>query len=201
VLLPSRLTTLSKRIFRIAAGHHFSLLLSDQGTLFVTGDNSSGQLGLPRNKSTALLPTAFPHLDGSLIVRVSAGRHAGAITDKGELFIWGPTTYGKFHEPQLLGLMTSEKFSDLQIGSNFGVAVGRSGELYSWGNNVSGELGVGDFSEKKTGIFPINFLKDKRVLTFSCGENHVIAIGEVCTADKGKSLITIKNKFQQNLLI
>lgn len=49
--------------------------------------------------------------------------------------------------------------------------------MYSWGSNSCGELGLGDFSNRVE-ITPIPYLSEKNVINFSCGESHVIALGQ-----------------------
>jgi hypothetical protein len=51
------------------------------------------------------------------------------------------------------------------------------GALYVWGSNESGELGVGDFSER-VAPFPLLSLKDRKVLQISTGGAFTIAVGE-----------------------
>lgn len=50
-------------------------------------------------------------------------------------------------------------------------------ELYAWGANTYGELGLGDFKSRME-LCQIGYLIGKKVLNFSCGETHVMAIGQ-----------------------
>ena len=68
------------------------------------------------------------------------------MSSKGELFIWGSGTFGKFFKPKLMNI--NVKFSDMDIGGSFGCGIDVKGKVWSWGSNTSGELGVGDYNQR-----------------------------------------------------
>ena len=49
--------------------------------------------------------------------------------------------------------------------------------LYSWGNNSNGELGIGDYDLRVTPTL-VSFLQGKRISKIACGSNFAIALGE-----------------------
>lgn len=61
-------------------------------------------------------------------------------------------------------------------GSTLGAAIDVKGLLWTWGSNVSGELGVGD-NEPKVHPHPVTALKKKQVTTIACGSQFIVALG------------------------
>ena len=48
--------------------------------------------------------------------------------------------------------------------------------LWTWGQNSSGELGIGD-NEPKPLPYPVIALKKKHVTQVACGESFIVALG------------------------
>jgi X-linked retinitis pigmentosa GTPase regulator len=72
---------------------------------------------------------------------VSCGNHSAAISEEKELYIWGTGPFGQYFSPMKV---INQKVKRVWTGTTFGLAEGISGELYSWGSNVSGQLGHGN---------------------------------------------------------
>jgi alpha-tubulin suppressor-like RCC1 family protein len=58
------------------------------------------------------------------------------------------------------------------LGETFAAEI-KNGELYAWGNNIFGQLGLGD-TLPKTGVFKVNTETDWKQI--SAGTNHALAI-------------------------
>ena len=65
----------------------------------------------------------------------------------------------------------------MSIGGCFGAAIDRDGQMWTWGSNSNGELGVGDY-EARPSPFPVMQLRKKRVFAVACGGSFAIALGE-----------------------
>jgi hypothetical protein len=83
------------RVDSAACGDAFTLLLSTDGSLYATGSNSDGQLGVhesdvPRGASTRTPTLVEPPngIDAFVSVRCGA-RHASALADDGAVYLWG----------------------------------------------------------------------------------------------------------------
>ena len=170
-LLP-RAIPMNEKIEYAACGVFHTLILSRSGKVYATGGNSYGQLGIG-GKRSVLSPMKVESLEKYNITKVSAGHHSAAITDKGDLFIWGTGAFGEYDTPTLFSTL---KATDISIGSTFGVLLDTNGNLYSWGTNSNGELGIGDFEIRKTPSL-IKGLQGKIVTKVSCGGSYVIALG------------------------
>ena len=66
---------------------------------------------------------------------------------------------------------------DFQIGrSGFLTLLTREGQIYTWGNNDSGQLGQRDQIQRQT-PHRVEALEGKRVTSISAGNEYVIALG------------------------
>ena len=67
------------------------------------------------------------------------------------------------------------------------------GFVYTWGENQTGQLGLGDFSTRKLPT-KINQLRKKRVCMVSCGAGFVAALGKDVPEGYQKPKKTKRNK-------
>ena len=123
------------------------------------------------------MPVRIEDLDRHNIVKIACGHHSAALTDKGEIFIWGTGIFGEHLSP-IQFTQNGVLFRDIDIGGFFGAAIDENRLVWTWGSNTSGELGLGDF-EPKIAPFPNMSLQSKRVSQLSCGGSFVIALGKV----------------------
>ena len=155
---------------QVACGVFHSLVLTCNGKVLAMGGNSFGQLGNGSKKSCSKPERVL--IEGSA-VKVACGSHSAAINDRGLLFVWGTGVFGEYLTPTRLSIGMCK---DISIGGNFGIALDLNGELYSWGANSNGELGVGD-NEPRLSPTLVTQLKGKHVKKLSAGGNYVIALG------------------------
>jgi len=141
----------------VAAGGAHSLALQADGTLWAWGDNTSGQLGDPlivgsintpnQVANAGILPPSNTGWRG-----IAAGAsHTLALQADGTLWSWGANFYGQLGNGNTAGQASpvqvlnpgAAPFVALASGSGHSVARQADGTLWSWGNNTSGELGIG----------------------------------------------------------
>ena len=172
----------NKSVMQVAAGDEHTMIVTADGLVFATGDNSKGQLGVGDTENR-LVPTLVTwQLQGKAAVNVAAGdRHTLCITADCSLFSWGGNDRGQLgvgdtqerHLPTLALCITSD------------------GSLFSWGMNHSGQLGVGDAENRRIPTL-VTGLQGKQVVHVAAGGNHTIcstADGSVFTwgaGDQGK---------------
>ena len=119
------------------------------GSLYAWGNNSSGQLGVG-DEVTRNTPTKvnLPATIKELIINYSSYY---AILEDSSLYTWGYNGHGQLgvgsvyeyvNTPAKVYLPANIK--ELIIGYPFAYAILEDGSLYVWGNNSSGQLGVGD---------------------------------------------------------
>jgi len=152
----------------IAAGGSHSMALQSDGTLWTWGDNSYGQLGDPTLGSGLTPPFVStpqqifnfsPPTTGynSSWVAIAAGLdHSLALQADGTLWAWGGNFSGQLgngnaidqNVPTQVNSSTGPvvHFVDvvaISAGDSYSVARKADGSLWSWGNNMSGQLGNG----------------------------------------------------------
>ncbi len=137
--------------------------IMDDGSLYVWGINNYGQLGVG-STSIVYEPTIVPGLSGEIVIDVVTGpnyyghKHALILTSSGKVFAMGRnnsgqlgdgTTVDKTVPTQITGTNWVKVYA---AGANNAVsyAIDDTGDLYAWGYNASGELGVGDTTARST---------------------------------------------------
>ena len=181
------------RFTQTSGGLMHLLALGSDGNLYSWGDNSTGQLGDGTNTSSGMsyaLRKVIMPADGTKFTRISAGFDFSlAMGTDGNLYSWGNNTYGQLGNntlsyrqatPSKVNLPTGvPKFTQISAGTNHSLALGSDGNLYSWGWNSDGELGIGSNNdiEKLTpskGSMPADGTKFTQI---SAGDRHSLALG------------------------
>ncbi|XP_009892293.1 PREDICTED: probable E3 ubiquitin-protein ligase HERC4 isoform X1 [Charadrius vociferus] len=141
---------LNKRVRDVGCGLRHTVFVLDDGTVYTCGCNDLGQLGHEKARKR---PEHVGALDAQNIVAVSCGEaHTLALNDKGQVYAWGLATDGQ------LGLPGTEEcirvprniksLSEIQIvqvacGYYHSLALSKASEVFSWGQNKYGQLGLG----------------------------------------------------------
>ena len=177
-IVPIEVKGIPEPIECVKCGVFHTLTLTKTKKLYTMGGNNLGQLGTGNKRST-ITPIKIRELENFNIIKIAAGHHSAALTEGGDLFVWGTGTFGEFLSPTMFGEPGTFQapLSDISIGGSFGVALDTEGNLYSWGSNTSGELGMGDFESRKLPTLTRG-LKGKVVTSVSCGGAYAIALGK-----------------------
>jgi alpha-tubulin suppressor-like RCC1 family protein/polygalacturonase len=157
-LRPIHVTGLSD-ITAIAAGWEHSIALSRNGTVFVWGSRSHGQLGDGICKTGQPASQPIPVAELKDIIAIAAGgEHSLALRKDGTLFAWGNNWNGQlgsgtsnrnrhYAAPQPVvgraGKGTLEKVVSIAAGALHSAAVTKDGLIYAWGYNGSGQVPTG----------------------------------------------------------
>jgi alpha-tubulin suppressor-like RCC1 family protein len=146
----------------IAAGADFSLALTSAGQLYGFGDNAFGELGTTANNGKLLpnptpTPLTIPGLSAKVTQIAAGSSHSLALTSTGQLYAFGRNVYGGLGNstnigdtgyvanptPTLVALSGIEGHITQVAASDFDtLVVTSSGQLYTFGYNGSGQLGV-----------------------------------------------------------
>lgn len=124
------------------------------GTLWCWGNNADGQLGTG-TETQSLVPIPVSVSPSQTWATVSLGwDHTCAITTGGTLWCWG---LGDFGEVGLVGgpgqtstptqVGEDSDWQSVTAGEEHTCAI-RDGSLYCWGWNISGQLGLGDTTQR-----------------------------------------------------
>jgi alpha-tubulin suppressor-like RCC1 family protein len=156
---PVALPVASGQVVQIAAGDEQSLALTSTGQLYAFGGNRYGELGNATNEETPApnptpAPVGLPAAAGPVKSIAAGSFHSLALTVSGLIYAFGRNTDGQLGNAAGAG---GEKANatplpvtlpganapavGLAAGSAHSLAITASGELYSFGSNLDGQLG------------------------------------------------------------
>lgn len=181
----------SSGVAQVAAGDEITFAVKKNGDLYAWGNNTSYQMGDGMNVSRM-----EPEKVMEDVVTVAAGgSHAMAIKKDGALYVWGCNSHGQLGLPQDQCDQTNEdgqpclsqptKLMDnvaaISCGQDFSAAVTTNGELYVWGYDDFGQLGLGGKTDAKDAdgygyqTTPVKVLDG--VADVACGfRQHILAL-------------------------
>jgi len=163
-------------ITQISLGSWHSLAITSTGRVFTWGNNGYGQLGdgtinnSPPRSTLTEITTQFNLSDGETIIQISLGDyHSSAITSTGRVFTWGSNEYGQLgdgtttdrYTPTAItsqfNLVEGETITQIYLGGTHSSAITSEGRVFTWGNNIAGQLGdgtngIGNFNPTPTEI-------------------------------------------------
>ena len=166
---PVTVKTLSdKTVVMVACGSEHSLALTDMGDVYSWGRGFEGQLGISKLTTVSSTPKYLKALRDRPVTKIACGQsHSLVLTKAGELFAWGEGRCGQLgcgvqracFVPQQVVFTAPHQITivDIAGGSGHSGAVTASGDLYMWGLNNYGQLGVGD---QKPRFYPTPVLQD-----------------------------------------
>ncbi len=157
---PVTLPGQSGPVIQAAAGWRFSLALTASGQLYSFGENKWGQLGTPANAGHPLpnpTPTVvtLPGATGPVTQIAAGSSHSLAVTASGQLYAFGDNEKGQLgnatnmpypstNPAPMLVTLPGEVGPVVQAaaGDLFSLALTASGQLYVFGEDCCGQLGI-----------------------------------------------------------
>ncbi len=127
--------------------------------------------------------------DRSTIVKVACGAgHTICLDDQGRLHVFGTNRFGQLgtldkqvkkvpfcvRDAKFFGNQVAPRFEDIGCGENHSVAISSTGEVYAWGANKHGQLGLGDTADRVHPTPLQNF--KKKTTALACGSIHTVYI-------------------------
>ena len=174
------------RVTDVALGDGFALLSLRDGRTVSWGKNDMGQLGLGSgNRDEVLKPKLASILsDAGGVVQVSAGaHHCVALARSGGVYSWGANRRGQLGDgflnscptPQILPQLRHRPVIEISCGEAHTLARTVGGNVYCWGDNAQGQLGLQD---TRTRLRPelVRSLRASRVVAIAAGKSHSMAI-------------------------
>ncbi|XP_058020279.1 RCC1-like G exchanging factor-like protein isoform X2 [Ahaetulla prasina] len=163
------------------------LAVSESGELFGWGNSEYLQLTSVTETTQVNVPRHLP-FDVGKVKEASCGGTGNAIlTEEGHVFVWGYGILGKgpnlmetaipeMIPPSLFGLsdFNSDVCVDrIRCGLNQFAAITNHGELFIWGKNVRGCLGIGRMEDQ---YFPWRVTVPGEVVDVACGVDHMVIL-------------------------
>ncbi|WP_016758329.1 RCC1 domain-containing protein [Leptospira weilii] len=178
-----------------AYGFNHALILKSDGTIVAFGQNNVGQLGNGANDlnadSFSMNPVAVVGLRD--VIQVIAGsEHSAALTENGEVYVWGRNQYGNLGNGRLSAANTAQstpvkveglpEIKQIANGRDHILALASDGRIYSWGLNASGQLGIGGNGSPNPTPIPtqvLNILNASSVWAGGTQSFSILKSGEV----------------------
>ncbi|CAD2092065.1 UVB-resistance protein UVR8 homologue, putative [Plasmodium vinckei brucechwatti] len=214
----------------VCCGYKHTLAVDENNDLYSWGWGGNffkGASGLGQgNKNNLMKPKkieAFNN-DNSEFINICCGeQHSLALTKSGKVYGCGKGEFGRLgkgnHGDQLFFeeidyfVNNNIIIKDIACGNSFSAALSNNGEVYVWGRNDYGQLGIensiGDLYShevypNKVKYFEIENIKIKLI---ACGDNHMIACSESniiyfwgSRAWLEPKAITLNPKYQNSLI-
>uniref|UniRef100_A0AAQ5ZXY8 HECT domain-containing protein n=1 Tax=Amphiprion ocellaris TaxID=80972 RepID=A0AAQ5ZXY8_AMPOC len=172
-----------KQVCDVGCGRRHTAFLLEDGTVYTCGCNDLGQLGHEKSRKK---PEQVVALDAQIIVAVSCGEsHTLALNDKGQVFSWGLGSDGQlglnnFEEcvrvPRNIKTLSDVQIAQVACGYRHSHALSRGENVFSWGQNRYGQLGLGINGQNVSTPQIIQSLQGIPFAQISAGGAHSFAL-------------------------
>ena len=163
----------------ISIGNNHSATIKDDHTLWSWGRDNHGQLG------DAGIMEKFQLVQENTVSTNWSSVSAGddftiALKSDGSMWGWGDNEYGEIgnsqHKEKRAPVQEDTNATDwkeVSAGVNHSVAIKEDGTLWSWGDNLSGELGDGTNTPSRV---QVQESSSSKWISISAGNKHTVAI-------------------------
>ena len=151
--LPTAVDLKGEKAVAVSCGSYHTLVLTATNKVFGFGWNKGGRIGLGSAQPLSVPEPAEVKVisDAKIkVVSLSAGANCSiALDSDGRAYSWGVGSFGALghgdekdvHEPTLIKGLAGKKNTHAVFGAAHALAISDSGEIFSWGQNTSGQLG------------------------------------------------------------
>ncbi|XP_013413671.1 uncharacterized protein LOC106176012 [Lingula anatina] len=194
-----------KQVTRISAGYSHSVVCTARGEVYTFGCGMFGQLGHAKTEKRTFpikvngipepvhtVATKYFHniavtIDNQVYVWGASPqvlRYMAHLTRRQRMSATGsvhggpqrPPDIPKHLLPQLVDTtMVFDKIVQVSCGNNHSVMITQDGEMYSWGKNYDGQLGLGSKMEQTQPTMVVS-VNDKKIVHVCCGAEFAIAL-------------------------
>ncbi|KAL1117573.1 hypothetical protein AAG570_003888 [Ranatra chinensis] len=184
ILTPRELIfTHANSIRAISCGKNHTLVVTLSGEVYSCGNNDHNQLGHNKPR-TKLHPVEG--LEAYRVKNVSCGENFSmALSEWGQVFTWGGNTLSQLgadtgeetlSKPKIVKKLATVIVVQVACGYNHCLALTNKGELYTWGSNENGQLGLGlkDKSVREPSL--VSSLIGLPISLIACGASHSFAV-------------------------
>ena len=183
-----------KTVKMLSVGGTHSCALDETGHVFCWGNNEDGQLGNAQNINSSV-PVEIDMsgiLKDKTVVSVKCGSsHTCALDSEGQAYCWGNNAKRQlgdltFIDRNIAVMVNTEvalkgkKLVLLSSGSDYNCAVDDKNAVYCWGDNGSGQLGIGYASPSYTPakVDQSGVLKNSNIKAMFCGGESTCVLDE-----------------------
>ncbi|KAL8617882.1 hypothetical protein ACOMHN_016538 [Nucella lapillus] len=148
--LPNKFWVKNERVLHLACGDEHSILVAESGRVFVFGPNDWGQLGMGELR-VATRPMCIKSLKHERCTLAACGRsHTLIATESGRLYACGANGEGQLgvvgvresRVPVHIASVRPASWTKLAAGCEHSMALSEEGQVWVWGSNGEGQLGL-----------------------------------------------------------
>uniref|UniRef100_A0A4W3J8I3 HECT-type E3 ubiquitin transferase n=1 Tax=Callorhinchus milii TaxID=7868 RepID=A0A4W3J8I3_CALMI len=183
-MLPERVTALEDyTVGQVACGLNHTLVVSSDGMIvWAFGDGDYGKLGLGVC-TVKCCPQKIESLCNKGVKKVACGTQFSVVLTKdGHVFTFGqerliglPDTMLRNHNrPQQVPALEGLFIEDTVVGSEHTLALTSTGDVYAWGCNAEGQLGLNHTNQVREPTL-VTILQGKNIKQISAGRCHSAA--------------------------
>ncbi|XP_067419213.1 RCC1 and BTB domain-containing protein 2 isoform X4 [Emydura macquarii macquarii] len=184
---PRRLDTLcGKKIACLSYGSGPHVVVATaEGEVYTWGHNAYSQLGNGTTNHGLVPCQVSTNLVNKKVTEVACGsHHSMVLTSDGEVYAWGYNNSGQVgsgstaNQPiprRVTGCLQNKIAVNIACGQMCSMAVVENGEVYVWGYNGNGQLGLGSSGNQPTPC-RIAALQGIRVQRVACGYAHTLVL-------------------------
>ena len=206
------LLSFGETVISLATGAAHTVALTSAGDVYVWGLNTQGQLGLGdtiqrdtpvKHQGLSASGSSRVLAPGETVASLVAGSsHTLVLTSVGDVYVWGINSGGQLGLGDTTQRDTPVKHQGLSAsgssrvlapgetvasfaasGSNSSLTLTSAGDVYVWGLNASGKLGLGDSVQRDTPV--------KHQGLSASGSSRILAPGETITLFSGENTYTL----------
>ena len=163
---------------QIAAGDNHTLILTEDGSLWVCGDNKFGQLGL-KDKINRLTFTLCPielEKNESIVQLIASDSDSLVLTSTNRLLGCGNGVVKNVFTPFSIELEENEGIDQVVLGAQHTLVLTSTGRLLGYGSNFNGQRGGNAGRISNFTPCPIEFEKNERIVQLAAGAYHSIVL-------------------------
>lgn len=172
----------TNKVLSVHCGLNHTMFILENKTLFGVGANDYGQLGNNNLASTVNFPVQVVELTNVEFIECGGNHNICLASNK--LYSFGANNYGQSglgHKQTNITSPTKVILKDILIedintvscGKNHSIILTANNEIYSFGYNSDGQLGLGDTVSRTT---PEKILNFPNIHMVSCGYDHTMCV-------------------------
>ena len=203
-------TNINNDVKQIACGGYHTVILKNDGSVWSCGDNDNGQLGL----GDVATRKTFTKVNIDNVKQIACGGgHTFILKNDGSIWSCGNNSNGQLglgitgYNTTFTKVTTNinNDVKQISCGKYHTFILKNDGSIYSCGYNNSGQLGLGDTSNKTT-FTKVTTNINNDVKQIDCGNSHVFILkndgsvwgcGDNSNSQLGLNNINNKNNFTQ----
>lgn len=172
---PTTCALLWPDVTSIKCGAYHTVALTENGNLYVSGRNSTGQTGTGNDECVKI-----PQLVLSGIETFSCGYGHTIALSKTDIFVWGRNAEGQLglgdqvNRMRPTKLRSSKNIKSIECGGDYTMVFTENDNIYVWGSNDYGQLGLGDSQDHAV---PVRlYLPNINAMAIGCGDCHIVGV-------------------------